>query len=161
MTRWPIVLALTVAAAMSPAVAAANDVTPDTQITLQRGACEKRCAVYRVVIFADGTVIYEGRHFVRKSGLIKSGVSQETLSRLIDDLHAGGFFQLDVDYGHSQRTHCDRMDSDGPAAILSVSSRGLSKTVLHSHRCVGAAADRLTKFEDMVDQAVGSAKWIK
>lgn len=153
--------ALTFAAALWPATAAAQDVAPDTLITLQRGACEKRCAVYRVVIFADGTAIYEGRHFVRRTGLIKSGVSQETLARLIDDLESGGFFQLDVDYGYSQTAHCDRIDSDGPAAILSVSSRGHSKTVLHSHRCVGAFSDRVTMFEDMIDRAVGTVKWIK
>jgi hypothetical protein len=161
MKRLPTALALTFAAALWPAVAAPKDVAPDTLITLQRGACEKRCAVYRVVIFADGTVIYEGRHFVRKTGLIKGGVSQEALARLVDELESGGFFQLDADYGHSQTAHCDRMDSDGPAAILSVASRGQAKTVLHSHRCVGAASDRLTMFEDMVDRAVGSAKWIR
>jgi hypothetical protein len=146
---------------MSPAAAAANDVAPDTLITLQRGACEDRCAVYRLVIFADGTVLYQGRHFVRRNGLIKSGVSPETLARLIDVLDSGGFFQLDADYGYSQSGHCDRIEADGPVAILSVSSRGRSKTVLHSHRCVGAVADRLRAFEDEVDRAVGTVKWIK
>ncbi len=156
------VFALACAAALSwPAAATAMDVAPDTLITLQRGACERRCAVYRVVIFADGTVIYEGRHFVRRTGLIKSGVSPETLARLIDELEAGGFFQLEADYGYGQAGHCDRVDSDGPTAILSVSSRGRSKTVLHSHRCVGTASDRVTAFEDKVDRAVGAAKWIK
>jgi len=147
-------------ASSGPAVKA-PEAAPDTLIILQRGACEQRCAVYRIVIFADGTVVYEGRHFVRKSGLMKAGVSQEVLYKLIGDLEAGGFFQLEDNYGYGNKDHCDSIDSDGPAAILSVSNRGRSKTVLHNHRCVGSAAHRLTELEDEVDRAVGSAQWIK
>jgi hypothetical protein len=139
----------------------ANDVAPDTLIVLQRGACEQRCAVYRIVIFADGTVIYEGRYFVRRSGLIKSGISPEVLAKLLSDLEAGGFFQLEDNYGYGSKDHCESIDSDGPAAILSVSYKGRSKTVLHNHRCVGPVPNRLTELEDKVDRAVGAVKWIK
>jgi len=135
---------------------------PDTLIVLQRGACEQRCAVYRLTIFADGTVIYEGRYFVHRSGLIKSGVSPDVLNKLISDLEAGGFFQLEDNYGYgSSKDHCDSIDGDGPAAILTVSTHGRSKTVLHNHRCVGSVSSRLTELEDKVDQAVGTVKWIK
>jgi hypothetical protein len=134
---------------------------PDTLISLQRGACEARCAVYRVMIFADGTVIYDGQHFVRRAGLIRSGVSPEVLAALLKEFESAGFFDMETNYGYGGTDHCDKIDGDGPAAILSVSSGGRSKTILHNHRCVGAAADRLTKLEDKVDLAVGAAKWIK
>ena len=138
-------------------------VAPDTLITLQRGGCERRCAVYRLVIFADGTVIYEGRYFVRQAGLIKSDISPDLLARLINDIDTGGFFALSDNYGYAGTTHCDSINSDvdGPTAILSVSNQGRSKTVLHHHRCVGAAADQVTEFENEVDRVVGSSKWIK
>ena len=140
----------------------AREPAPDTLIVLQRGACEQRCAVYRLTIFADGTVIYEGRYFVHRSGLIKSGVSPDVLNKLISDLEAGGFFQLEDNYGYgSSKDHCDSIDGDGPAAILTVSTHGRSKTVLHNHRCVGSVSSRLTELEDKVDQAVGTVKWIK
>jgi|HubBroStandDraft_6_1064221.scaffolds.fasta_scaffold109426_4 hypothetical protein len=154
-------LAFSPSTASSGQAVKATESAPDTLIVLQRGACEQRCAVYRIVIFADGTVVYEGRHFVRKSGLMKTGVSQEVLSKLISDLEAGGFFQLEDNYGYGNKDHCDSIDSDGPAAILSVSNRGRSKTVLHNHRCVGSAPHRLTELEDEVDRAVGTAQWIK
>ena len=139
----------------------ANEPAPDTLITLQRGACEQRCAVYRLVIFADGSVLYDGRSFVRRTGLIKSGVQPEVLSKLIKDLETGGFFDLEADYGYGDTKRCETVDSDGPTAILSVSSRGRSKTVLHNHRCVGQVSKKLTELEDKVDRAVGTAKWIK
>src|ERR1051325_5812172 len=78
--------------------AQSKEPAPDTLITLQRGACEARCAVYRLVIFADGTVIWEGEHFVKRPGLIKGGISPEALTKLIADLDTGGFFQLENNY---------------------------------------------------------------
>ena len=82
MINLGMILALTCANAtlLLGQVVKTNESSPDTLITLQRGACEQRCAVYRLVIFADGTVIYEGRHFVRRTGLIRSGISPEVLS---------------------------------------------------------------------------------
>ena|ERR1700686_267623 len=154
-------LALANLALSSGQTVKANESAPDTLIVLQRGACEQRCAVYRIVIFVDGTVVYQGRHFVRRSGLIKSGVSPEVLAKLISDLEGGGFFQLEDNYGYGNKDHCDSIDSDGPSAILSVSNRGRSKTVLHNHRCVGPVPNRLTELEDKVDRAVGATKWIK
>ena len=134
---------------------------PDTLIVLQRGACEQRCAVYRIVVFSDGTVLYDGRYFVRKAGLVKSGISPQALAKLVADLEAGGFFQLKENYGYSNKDHCDSFDSDGPSAILSVSHLGRSKTVLHNHGCVGVIPHRLTELEDKIDRAVGSVRWIK
>jgi hypothetical protein len=141
--------------------AGSNEPAPDTLIVLQRGACEKRCAVYRLVIFADGTVIYEGRYFVRHPGLVKSGISPEALNKLIGDLDAGGFFQMESNYGYGNTGRCDSIEAGEPMAILSVSNRGRSKTVQHSHGCAGAVPNRLTELEDKVDRAVGAAKWIK
>lgn len=137
-----------------------KETAPDTLITLQRDACEDLCAVYRLVIFADGTVIYEGRYHVRRLGLIKSGISLEALTKLISDLEAGGFFQLKDNYGYGNTDNCDSV-GEGPAAILSFSNQGRSKTVLHSHGCVGAVPNRVTELEDKVDRAVGTVKWIK
>jgi hypothetical protein len=160
--NFGLIFALTCASATLPGqVVNTGESAPDTLITLQRGACEKRCAVYRLVIFADGTVIYEGQYFVRRTGLVKSGISPEVLAKLISDMEAGGFFQLDANYGYGNNDRCASIDGDGPAAILSVSNKGRSKTVLHNHRCVGPVPNRLTELEDKVDRAVGTVKWIK
>jgi hypothetical protein len=154
-------LVLALAGLSQAQVSKKEEPAPDTLITLQRGACESRCAVYRLVIFADGTVIYEGRYFVRHAGLIKSGISPEVLNKLIGDLEAGGFFQLDNNYGYGNNNGCESIDPDGPMAILSVSNQGRSKTVLHHHRCVGPIPNRITELEDRVDRATGVVKWIK
>ena len=162
MVRIAIISALLVFGSLSfGQVVKLNESPPDELVVLQRGACEQRCAVYRIVIFADGTVIYQGQYFVRHPGLLKGGVSAEVLKKLISDLETGGFFQLEDNYGYGNKDHCDSVEPGEPTAILSVSADGRSKTILHNHGCVGEASKRLTELEDKVDRAVGTSKWIK
>lgn len=163
MSKFLIVAVLLAAAVLQgPALSAQpRPVPPDTLIVLDRGACEQRCAVYRLAIFADGTVIYDGRYFVRRAGLVRSSISPDALSNLIADLDAGGFFAMESNYGYGNKDHCDAFESGDPAAILTVSSGGRSKTILHNHGCSGKASSRLTDLEDKVDRAVGAVKWIK
>jgi hypothetical protein len=156
-----LLLAVTSATLLSGQVVTLNESPPGTLIVLERGACEQRCAVYRVVIFSDGIVIYEGQHFVRRSGLVKGGISPQVLARLLNDLETGGFFHLEDNYGYGNKDHCTSLDSGEPTAILTASTHGRSKTVLHNHGCAGTDSKRLTELEDKVDQAVGTAKWIK
>jgi len=163
MTKLGMILALA-CASVTPSLGQAvraDEPAPDTLISLQRGACEMRCAVYRLVIFADGTVIFEGRHFVRQTGIVRSGISPQVLSKLVNDLEKGGFFELEGNYGYGNNDRCDSINPDGPAAILTVSNKGRAKTVLHHHRCMGPVPNRVTELEDKVDRAVGTAKWIK
>lgn len=157
------ILALTLASAVLSfgQVVSLNESPPGTLIVLERGGCEQRCAVYRIVIFADGTVIYEGRYFVRKSGLVKSGISPEVLAKLVNELETGGFFQLNDNYGYGNKDNCTSLDAGEATAVLTVSTHGHSKTVLHNHGCAGPDSKRLTELEDKVDQAVRTAKWIK
>jgi hypothetical protein len=133
----------------------------DTLIVLQRGACEQRCAVYRVAIFSDGTVIYEGRYFVRRAGLVKSLISSDVLDKLVNDLEAADLFQLQDNYGYGNKDQCQSFSAGEPSAILTFSYRGHAKTILHNHGCAGSVPNRLTELEDKIDRAVGTAKWIK
>ena len=138
-----------------------DELPPDTLIVLQRGACEHRCAVYNVIIFADGSVIFDGRHYVRQAGLVKSTITREALHQLLGEFTAAHFFDLKERYGYGTDEGCDSIKSDAPSAIVSITSGGKAKTVLHHHRCVAADSDLLKRLEDKIDQAVNTAKWIK
>ena len=138
-----------------------NELPADTLIVLQRGACEHRCAVYKVIIFADGSVIFEGRSYVRRSGLVRSNISLEVVRQLLDEAAAMRFFDLKERFGDGSATGCDSSRSDAPTAIVSVGSAGTSKTVVHDLRCVGAESERLRQFEEKIDKAVNAARWIK
>lgn len=138
-----------------------NELPADTLIILQRGACEHRCAVYKVIIFADGSVIFDGRHYVRRPGLVKTTISLEALQQLLDEAAALRFFDLKERYVHGSATGCDSIQSDAPSAIVSISSGGIFKTILHYLGCAGAESERLKQFEEKIDSIVNTAKWVK
>lgn len=46
-----------------------NRTSADTFIVLQTGACERRCPVYRLIIFDDGTLIWYGQAYVKRLGV--------------------------------------------------------------------------------------------
>src|SRR5882672_10747127 len=89
------ILVLTTTAAASQAI------PQNTQITLQRGGCEKRCAVYKIVIFADGTLLYHGQYYVRKRGVVLDKVDVAAIRKLVDDFQSINYFNLEDqdDYG--------------------------------------------------------------
>ena len=138
-----------------------DQLPPDTLIVMQRGACEKRCVVYSVTIFSDGSVIYDGRYFVRRHGLIRSDITRETLGRLLEEVKAAGFFGLRDDYGYKTSSVCDSMRTQEGSVILTIANSGMSKTVLHYLGCASKESEVLRVLEDKVDRAVGSGKWIK
>jgi len=138
-----------------------NEQPADTLIVLRRGACEHRCPVYNVVIFADGSVIFDGRYNVRRPGVTKSSISLESIGQLLSEAVALRFFDLRESYGlgAAPGNGCDSLQSDAPEVIVTVSSGGKSKTVRHHHRCVGAESERLKQFENSIDGAVNTARW--
>jgi hypothetical protein len=65
-------------------VSSADELPDDSVITLQHHTCERHCAVYKVVLFGDGTVIYYGQYYVRRKGLVLGSVDREVFRKLID-----------------------------------------------------------------------------
>ncbi|WP_294534353.1 DUF6438 domain-containing protein [uncultured Rhodoblastus sp.] len=136
-----------------------NELPADTLIVLQRGACERRCAVYNLIVFADGSAIFDGRGYVRRPGLAKTKISLEALRELLDKAAELNFFELKSRY--DQESGCDSANSDAPRAIITLSTGGKSNTIQHHLGCAGAESERLKKFEERIDDAVGSVNWVK
>jgi hypothetical protein len=156
-----VLLVFSIARASAWQTVKTDELPPDTLIVLQRGACEHRCAVYKIVIFADGSVIYDGLSYVRRPGLVKSNISLEALGNLLREAQAAHFFELKARYGYGATDGCDSIRSDAPAVTLSIATGGQSKVILHHLRCVSAESDRLKQLEDSIDSSVNSARWIK
>jgi hypothetical protein len=148
-------------AGFPPAAFCAERIPEDTVITLQRHSCELRCPVYKVVLFADGTVIYDGQYIVRRQGLILDHVEPEMLRKLIDAAKALNYFSLNSEYGFHETTSCDSIKLSMPIVSTSVTTAGESKGIIHHHRCVGAIPAQLTAFEDEIDKIANTARWVK
>ena len=58
----------------------------DVVITLERTICFGTCPDYMLTILGDGTVIYEGRMFVRIEGTLTTTISEDKIKQLLSKI---------------------------------------------------------------------------
>jgi len=138
-----------------------QDVPQDLMITLERTTCYGRCPAYTLTITADGSVVFEGRRFVKQEGVtIKSAITQDQLKRLMAEFERVKFFSLEDDYMNNPRV-CVEYRTDNPSAFTSIRIDGKSKTVRHYHGCSGPKVPKeITELENIIDETVNTAQWL-
>ena len=138
--------------------ATSQNIPQDLKITLERTACYGTCPAYKLTITADGAVVFEGRHFVKKEGAtINSAISQERLKQLMAEFDRVKFFSLEDDYSET-RLSCP---TDQPSAITSIRINGKSKTINHYLGCLEPKVPKgLTELENKIDEIVNTAQWL-
>jgi hypothetical protein len=128
-------------------------------ITLERTNCFGACGVYKLTIFSDGLVRYEGIKFVKKIGNASGRISRAQLNELLQRFEEISYRNLPGDFTPGT-PQCPQVLTDLPSAITSLTRDGKTKTVRHYHGCHGLSTlERLTELEDKIDQAVNSKKW--
>ena len=134
-----------------------QDIPRDLKITLERTECFGFCPVYKLTITADGSVVFEGRRFVKQEGVTISSVSPERLKQLMAEFDRVKFFSLEDDYSET-RLSCP---TDQPSAITSIRINGKSKTINHYLGCLEPKVPKgLTELENKIDEIVNTAQWL-
>ena len=133
-----------------PPTPTTNNLT-DLVITLERTACFGACPVYQLIVYGDGTVVYEGTEFVRVIGIRTTVISQEKVRQLVSEFEGINYFALSDSYE-------DYMATDLPFAITSIRIDGSTKTVRHYHGDL-SAPEELTTLENRIDEIVDSSQW--
>jgi len=130
-------------------------------ITLERTACFGVCPVYKISIYDDGRVEFEGKEFLKKVGKAEDKISKSALEDLIRAFEKIDYYNLDDIYGEGNKK-CRELWTDYPTAITSLNWKDKKKTVIHYHGCRGAAVlDQLTELENKIDKTVNAERWIK
>jgi hypothetical protein len=129
-------------------------IVPKTQpvvITLQRTACFGACPIYKLTIFGDGRVVYEGERFVKVTGKRTARISPKAVKQLISEFNKLNYFSLADSYTGGP--------TDLPSAITSISMGKKQKTVSHY---LGSpnAPQKLTELENKIDNIVNSQQWV-
>jgi hypothetical protein len=140
---------------------ASQAIPTDTEIILERQECDLTCPIYKLTISADGKVVYEGRRFVKRTGIVRSSIGTEKLAELISEIERINYFSLKDKY--SPGNDCPQAATDYPTAITSVRLNGKSKTIEHYYGCSGGGDvfEKLTSLESKIDEAVNAQQWIK
>ncbi len=139
----------------------ADEIPNDSVITLQRHTCERHCAVYRLVLYGDGTVIYYGQYDVRRKGLVLSNIDSDGFRRLVESAKQIDYFNLKSEYGYHGTSGCESIALDSPIVTTSLTVGNLSHGIVHHHRCGGPIPDQLTEFENDIEKAVKVEQFTK
>jgi hypothetical protein len=157
-----VVLALLVVAACGgpPSPAAVSTSTPapaaaahEPLATIERTACHGFCPIYKVTVFRDGAVDYEGTRFVKTKGSAQGKLAPEQLAALDQLFQSNHYLGLHDAYEEYKVT-------DMPSIHTSyVPAGGKAKTVRHY---VGdrSAPSELTAVEQGIDWIVDIEHWI-
>ena len=122
-------------------------------ITLERTVCFGVCPEYKLTVYGSGSVIYEGKRFVRVEGKRTIAISEEKVKQLLFEFKKIDYFSLNDSYE-------EFMATDMPSAFTSLTVNGKTKTVRHYHGDFSAPKE-LTELEDKIDEIVNSNQWIK
>ena len=122
-------------------------------ITLERTVCFGTCPEYKLTIYGNGTVEYEGKRFVKIEGKRTIAISEEKIRQLFSEFKKIDYFSLNDSYE-------EFMATDMPSAFTSLTVDGKTKTVRHYHGDFSAPKE-LTDLENKIDEIVNSNQWIK
>ena len=125
----------------------------DVIITLERTACKGTCPVYTLTIYGSGTVIYEGKDYVKTKGNVESTIKEEKIEQLVSEFEKIDYFSLNDSY-------VQRVITDAPSAITSIALGGETKSITHYHGDLNAP-EELEELEDKIDEIVNSDQWTK
>jgi hypothetical protein len=121
--------------------------------TLERTACFGECPIYKLAVYRDGVVEYNGERFVKRAGKLTAQLSTrevEALEQLFNDHR-----YLDL-----RDTYTKYNVTDMPSVNTSyVYAPGQTKAIKH-YLGDGSAPSELTEVEDAFDRIVHSERWI-
>ncbi len=126
------------------------DIPNDLVITLERTKCPGACPDYSLFVYADGRIVYEGRHYVAAKGRQEGHLSRADVRKLVDEFYKAGYFSLKEKY--------DPIVNDGAVTKTSIALGGKTKRVVNCHP--SQAPEGLYQLEKMIDEITQSKLWV-
>ena len=117
-------------------------------ITLERTLCYGLCPNYKLTIFGDGKVVYEGKNFVKVTGIQTAQISQNKVKELVDEFNQIGYFSLRDEYTEKV--------TDLPTTITSIIIDGKTKKIVNYY----GAPKKLNELENKIDEITNSKNWV-
>jgi hypothetical protein len=124
----------------------------EVMATLERTACYGTCPIYKLAVYRDGTVEYDGEGFVKVHGKATGQITLDDVARLDAMFAEAHYFDLKDAYTEYRMT-------DMPSANTSYAKDGKQKAIAHYHGD-DSAPEALSKLEDGIDQVVHVEQFI-
>ncbi len=129
------------------------DTTPaqDVVITVERTMCYGFCPAYRLSIYGDGRVVYEGLHYVRVEGKRTTYIPKSKVRELVAEFERIEFYEFDDHYVIGA--------TDLPSVLVSIDLEGRSKTI-DMYGAEMIAPEEIANLIKQIEKAVNLAHWV-
>jgi hypothetical protein len=124
----------------------------EVMISLQRTECFGTCPIYKITIYGNGLVVYEGRAYVGTRGIRKSFIGTDKVIQLATELENAGYFSLDDSYNEP---------NDLPSAVIYAKINNKEKSIVHNHELSSNSPEILYSIEKAIDEAANSLQWVQ
>lgn len=121
-------------------------------ITLDRTMCFGTCPDYRVEIRGDGSVTYEGRHYVEVTGTQSAKIPVEAVHALFEKFRDAEFFWSQDEYAAEI--------TDFPTYEVSISFDGVNKSIRDYAGTKAGMPGVFVELENAIDETANTAQWI-
>jgi Domain of unknown function (DUF6438) len=123
-------------------------------LSLSRSVCYGTCPEYVATLYEDGTLSYEGKRFVKVTGARTKTLDADTVARVKRALSDPTFTALPP---HC----CDCYEwTDNPTTTITFMFEGTRRVVEHYHGCRQEKLAWLSKFENTLDDLLGTAEFV-
>ena len=123
----------------------------DLVIKLERTMCPGACPDYSLILYGNGRVLYEGRHYVAVKGRRRGHISVTNVKNLFEEF-------CEVDY-FSFKDQYNAITRDGAITKTSIIADGRTKAVVNCHP--SEAPESLYLLEKKIDEISKSRLWVK
>lgn len=137
-------------------VVAASDTS--LVMSLERGPCRGRCPVYRVDVYGDGKVRFDGKQYVGSMGSQTGTAPVEAVQALMRTIQSGDFATVDTSFVMGS-AGCGQYVADLPMSKISAKVGAQMKTVTNDPGCRNAPRF-LRTLEAQIDSVARTAQWI-
>jgi Domain of unknown function (DUF6438) len=121
---------------------------------------------YRLSIFDDGVVLFQGKKHVKSQEPIRTKIDKEQLAKLLTAFERINFYSLRDRY-EGDNDGCGMKGTDQPYATITLNMGGKKKRIVHYFGCWEENAPHvvypqmLFKLEAMIDEVVNSKQWLE
>jgi len=136
-----------------------NSFNCDTVITLERSGCLGKCPVFKLALLSNGSVYFQGRNQVKRTGIIDTLFNKNDLAGLVKEFYDSGFFRLGGKY---DLTNCNG-PTDLSSIVISIKTIDISKKVIFYIGCIDyrTEAKIITELADRIENISNVSSWIK
>jgi hypothetical protein len=109
---------------------------------LELTPCYGTCPSYKVVIFENDSLSYEGMRHVAKEGIISKQLPKGTVNQLVEKFRSANFFKFQNQYTSNM--------SDFPTTYISFTDKGITKKIMDYYK----APESLRQLEMLISDLV-------